>query len=84
MTEPIPIDPHIQIGVDAFGDAFVICHIVMPPGSALSADNTEQLALKLLAAASAARMRAALVRKQLLEGIPPADAVAFVNSMLDE
>lgn len=84
MTDdgPLEVDPHIQIGVDGVGDPFVICQIVLPPGRGLTADMAEQLALKLLAAAAASRVRAGIVRDQLLAGVEPKAAVQFVNGLL--
>jgi hypothetical protein len=77
------LDMHIEIGVDAVGDPFVIFQIALPPGGALTAEMTDQLALKLLAASAASRARASVVRKQLLAGIPAGEAVAFVNDIME-
>lgn len=82
MTEQIPMAPRIQIGVDPCGDPFLLLHIVTPPGTFISADAVDQLALKLVAAAAAARLRAGIVRDQLLAGADTGEAVAFVNGLL--
>ena len=85
MTDDqVPLNPQIHIGVDGCGDPFLLLHIVTPPGTMISADAADQLALKILAAAAAARVRAGVVRDQLLAGVDPGSAVQFVNGLLGE
>lgn len=80
----VPLNPKISIGVDSVGDPFVLVDIVTPPGTMLSADMADQLALKLLAATATARVRAGIVRDQLLAGVDPKSAVEFVNGLMGE
>lgn len=82
QQEGTPLKEQIQIGVDQFGDPFVKLAIETPGATALSADACDQLALKLIAAAAAARVRATVIQRQLLTGAQPGDAVAFVNQLL--
>lgn len=77
------IDLGVQIGVDGYGDPFVTVNITTPPGRGLTATQCDLLALKLLAAAAAARSRATIVQRQLLAGVPLADAVKFADEMLN-
>ena len=85
MTDPerSVVDPRIQIGVDSCGDPFIICQIAIPPGHALTAEMADQLGLQLIAAAAAARVRATVVRNQLLAGASAHDAVMLVNQLLE-
>jgi hypothetical protein len=84
MTDSVPLDPQIRIIIDQLGDPYVWLNIQMPMEAAMSADQCDQLALKILAAAAAARARAAVTRKQLFAGTPPLEAIAFTRDLLDE
>jgi hypothetical protein len=84
MTSGIPLDPKIRIIIDHVGDPYIWLNIDLPMEAALSAEQLEQLALKMIAAAAAARMRATLARKQMLAGVPPTEAIAFTRDLMDE
>lgn len=80
--DQIELDPQIAIVVDAVGDAFVSVNLTMPPGAALSANECDQLALKLVAASAAARLRAGVIQQQMLGGATLEQAVAFADAVL--
>ena len=62
------IEPKIQVGNDAVGNPVLIIDLETPPGYAMSPETVEQLALKFLAAAAHARIRAGALRQMMLEG----------------
>lgn len=68
------VDPKIRVGTDAFGDPILTIDLVTPPGCAMTPETTEQMALKMLAAAAYARNRAGAFRQLLLDGMPELDA----------
>lgn len=68
------IDPKIQIGTDVFGDPIITVNLVTPSDSAMSPETAELIALKLMAAAAAARSRAGLMRSMLLDGASDVEA----------
>lgn len=84
MNDAVPLDPQIRIIIDQLGDPYVWLNIQMPMEAAMSADQCDQLALKILAASAAARARAAVTRKQLFAGTPAQEAIAFTRDLLDE
>lgn len=77
------IDPKICIGVDSFGDPILTVDLVTPAGHGMTPETAETIALKLMAAAAAARARAGLMRGMLLDGMPEANARRMVNRYLD-
>lgn len=62
------VDPKIRIGTDVFGDPIITVDLVTPPGTAMTPETAELMALKLMAAAATARSRAGLKRRVLLDG----------------
>ena len=80
---PVEFEPKLRLIIDQVGDPYVWVQILMPVEAALTAEQCEQVALKMLAAAAAARARAGVVRKQLFAGVPGTDAVRFASEMLD-
>lgn len=79
--ERIEVDPKIRVGTDVFGDPIVQVDLVTPTGCAMTPETTEQIALKLLAAAAFARNRAGCYRKLVLDGMPELDARRVVDEM---
>ena len=80
----VEFEPKLRLIIDQLGDPYVWVNIEMPVEAALTADQCEQVALKMLAAAAASRARAGVVRKQLFAGVAAIDAVRFASEMLDE
>lgn len=76
--------PEIRMVIDALGDPYLFVRVDMPDNSAISADKAEQVGLAIIAAAAAARVRAQVIRKQLLAGIPSEEAVELVRTLMND
>lgn len=77
------LNPHLRIMVDGLGDPFVQMDFSTGTDAGLSPEQTEQLALKMIAAAGAARARASVIRNQLLLGVPLDRATSFADGLLN-
>jgi hypothetical protein len=76
------IDPKIRIGTDVFGDPIITVDLVTPPAHAMAPETAELIALKLMAAAAAARARAGLMRGMLLDGASEVEARRAIDKYM--
>lgn len=77
-------DIQVCVGHDNLGDGYVNLQFSAPAIEGLSADDVERIAMLLLSAAAASRVRGAMFRQMTLDGHQGDVAYAYISHLLGE